>query len=97
MINIYVLLEWCITSSLLILAVIAIRILTKNKISPLLRYSLWLVVLVRLLIPFNPLESMFSVMNIAEPVIDSATPIRSVIDIHKNTGPVLYFSGSAPS
>ena len=94
MINIYVLLEWCITSSLLILAVIAIRILTKNKISPLLRYSLWLVVLVRLLIPFNPLESMFSVMNIAEPVIDSVTPIRSVIDIHKNTGPVLYFNSS---
>ena len=59
MINIYVLLEWCITSSLLILAVIAIRILTKNKISPLLRYGLWLVVLVRLLIHIVGAQAMY--------------------------------------
>ena len=63
MINIYELLEWCLTSSALILLVMIIRLITKKHISPVLRYGLWLVVLIRLLLPFNPLESIFSIMN----------------------------------
>ena len=44
MINIYTLIEWCITSSVLILLIIGLRQLTKQHLSPVLRYSLWLVV-----------------------------------------------------
>ena len=55
--------NWIITSSALILIMIAARKLLKGHISPLLQYGLWLIVLVRLIIPFNPFESSFSVLN----------------------------------
>ena len=42
---------WVITSSILILAVIAIRAVFGKKLGAGLRYALWAVVLVRLLIP----------------------------------------------
>ena len=88
MIDIYTLLEWCITSSVLILLIIGLRQLTKQHLSPVLRYSLWLVVLLRLLIPYNPLHSILSIMNVAEPIIDSSEAIRSAIDItyHEKAG-----------
>ena len=63
MINIYTLIEWCMTSSVLFLLVMILRLITKKHISPMLRYSLWLVVLIRLLLPINPLESIFSVID----------------------------------
>ncbi len=40
MINIYDLIEWCITSSVLIPVVMIIRLFTKKHLSPVLRYSL---------------------------------------------------------
>ena len=45
------LMEWALTSSLLILAVIALRAVLGKRISAALRYALWAVVLVRLLVP----------------------------------------------
>ena len=55
--------EWIITSSLLILIVISLRAALKRKLSLRLRYALWLLVLMRLLIPVS-LPSSFSVMNL---------------------------------
>lgn len=81
MINIYTLIEWCITSSVLILLVMILRLITKKHISPMLRYSLWLVVLIRLLLPINPLDSIFSVMNTAEPILNSTPGFRAAIDL----------------
>lgn len=52
-----------ITSSVLIMVVIALRFLFRGKISRWLQYALWGLVLLRLLLPFSPLESSFSVMN----------------------------------
>ena len=46
-----VLLEWVLTSSFLILAVLALRALLGRRVSAGLRYGLWMVVLVRLLVP----------------------------------------------
>lgn len=43
--------EWIISSSLLILIVLVVRTLTKSRLSCRARYALWLLVLVRLLIP----------------------------------------------
>lgn len=54
---------WIITSSVLILMVICLRTVLKGKISLKLQNALWLLVLVRLLIPVNPLSSSMSVLN----------------------------------
>lgn len=55
-----------ITSSVLILVVIAIRYALRGKISLRLQYALWLVVLVRLLMPVSIGESRISLMNMVE-------------------------------
>ena len=46
-------LEWVVSSTLLILAVVALRAVSKGRISFRMRYALWLLVLLRLLIPVN--------------------------------------------
>ena len=47
------LLEWVLTSAFLILAVTALRALLGRRVSAGLRYALWAVVLVRLLVPVS--------------------------------------------
>ena len=47
------LIPWTFTSILLILAVLVVRKLTQNRLSPVNRYALWLVVLIRLLVPIQ--------------------------------------------
>lgn len=65
--------EWIITSSVLIVCVLALRFLLKNRISGRLRYGLWLLVLIRLLVPFS-FPSSISVMNfLPEKPADSLT------------------------
>lgn len=64
--------NWIITSSALILIMIAARKLLKGHISPLLQYALWLIVLARLIIPFNPFESSFSVLNAVPQTLTAA-------------------------
>lgn len=54
--------EWIITSSALILLVLLLRILVKGRVSPRLRYALWGLVLLRLVIPGTFWESRASVM-----------------------------------
>lgn len=58
--------EWIITSSILIVFIILIRGLCKDKIGLRARYALWLVVAVRLLVPFSFAESSLSVLNFLE-------------------------------
>lgn len=58
--------ELLLTSSILILALIAVRYALRGRISPRLQYALWALVLVRLLLPVS-LPSPLSVMNAAEP------------------------------
>lgn len=54
--------EWIVTSSALILLVILLRVLIRNRVSPRLRYALWALVLLRLVIPGTFWESRASVM-----------------------------------
>ena len=56
--------SWILSSTVLIVSIIALRTLFKNRISPGLRYGLWLIVLIRLLIPFNIGNSSLSVLNV---------------------------------
>nr|WP_242834017.1 M56 family metallopeptidase [Desulfitobacterium hafniense] len=56
-------LEVIITSSVLILMVVALRRLLRGRISSRLQYALWLLVAIRLLLPFSLFESPISVLN----------------------------------
>jgi beta-lactamase regulating signal transducer with metallopeptidase domain len=56
--------EWIITSSVLIMVIVTIRYLLRGKISLRVQYAIWALVLVRLLIPFNFGNTGFSVLNI---------------------------------
>ena len=58
--------EWILSSSVLILAVMALRLVLKGKISLRLQYSLWALVLVRLLFPFSIGTSAISVSNLPQ-------------------------------
>ena len=55
-----------ITSSILILIVVALRYLLKEKISSRLRYTMWLLVAIRLLIPIEMGQSSLSVMTLVD-------------------------------
>lgn len=59
-------LEWAMTSSVLILVVLALRRLLSGKISLRLQYGLWLLVLVRLLVPVSFGATAVSVLNLVE-------------------------------
>ena len=52
------------TSALMVTSVLAIRSVFKNKLSFLILYPLWGLVLLRLLIPVNIIESPVSILNI---------------------------------
>ncbi|NCC67120.1 MAG: hypothetical protein EOM14_02830 [Clostridia bacterium] len=53
-----------ITSSILILVVLLMRLVIKGRVSPRLQYALWALVLARLLLPFSLAGSPISIMNI---------------------------------
>lgn len=55
--------EYVVTSSVLMAAVIVLRSLFRRRISRRLQYALWGLVLLRLLMPFSLFASSFSVMN----------------------------------
>ena len=59
-------LEWAVTSSVLILAVLLLRQCLKGKVSPRLQYGLWALVLLRLLIPVSFGSTAVSVLNAVE-------------------------------
>ncbi len=55
-----------ITSSLVIIFVLLIGTIFENKISACLKYSLWLLVVIKLLLPFPGFESEFHILNFIE-------------------------------
>ena len=86
--------EWIITSSLLILLLALLRRLLKGRLSPLLQYALWGIVLLRLLIPFSLFESSFSVMNVlgtlrSVEIVQTAEELDSYEDIVHGVHPPL--------
>ncbi len=58
--------EWIVTSSALILLVLLLRLLVRDRVSPRLRYALWGLVLLRLVIPMSLWESPASVLRAAQ-------------------------------
>lgn len=72
--------EWVVSSCILILAVIALRYLLRGRISLRLQYVLWLLVLARLLLPVSFGSTDISVMSVVEraPVVQAAESVRDV-------------------
>lgn len=70
-------LELLITSTVLILGIFGLRKLTMGKISMRLRYALWLLVALRLLVPVSVGTSAFSVMNLLPQTVRENTMILS--------------------
>lgn len=65
-----------ITSSILILAILLIRFLVKGKINPCIQYALWLLVVIRLVLPVPLWNSRFSIMNLFPAVLsDGVTEV----------------------
>ncbi len=72
--------EWIVSSCFLIAVIIALRYILKGKISLRLQYSLWALVLLRLLVPVSFGSTGFSVMNMlpenpAEAVLSAALSV----------------------
>lgn len=63
--------EFIISSSVLILAILIISSLLEKRINPRIKYALWLLVVVKLLVPVPEFESNISVMNVASSVEDT--------------------------
>jgi beta-lactamase regulating signal transducer with metallopeptidase domain len=67
--------EILLTSSVLILALLALRRLFRRTISRRMQYALWLLVLMRLLVPLNVGTLAHNVLSAAAPV-QAALPVR---------------------
>mgnify|MGYP000930046285 CR=1 FL=1 len=83
--------EWILSSSVLILAVVLLRHLLRGKISLRLQYALWALVLIRLLVPVSFGSTALSVMNTAlrVQVVQDAETLRRIDGIeHTGTGSV---------
>lgn len=71
--------NWVITSSILILFIIVLRLCLKGKISLRLQYALWLLVAVRLLFPFSVGETVISIGNWIDSLRDTKE-VQQVVD-----------------
>jgi beta-lactamase regulating signal transducer with metallopeptidase domain len=86
--------QWLISSSALILAVVALRYALRGRISLRLQYALWALVLLRLLVPLSFGESAVSVMNAAEklPLVSDSQRISGMDSIaYRTSGDVLGY------
>lgn len=84
-----------ISSSVLILIILAIRFVFRGKINPILQYGLWSLVALRLVafswLNLNPIESALSVMNIASnatEIIRGNSAVEQVITGNVEAGPI---------
>lgn len=84
--------EWMLTSSIFILLILLIRLVFKKRLSAKVRYSIWFLVLLRLLLPFSFFNSSFSLLNLI-PGQDQTAPL----DMLPNSAVEEMFSETLPS
>ena len=81
------------TSALMVIVILIIRFLFKNKLSFLILYPLWGLVLLRLLVPVTIIESPLSIMNLVnitdnkknvQPAKEEKTTINNKPEENKN-------------
>ncbi|MBR3768944.1 MAG: M56 family metallopeptidase [Lachnospiraceae bacterium] len=85
--------NWISSSSILILAIILLRHIFKGKISLRLQYGLWLLVVVRLLVPFNFGASDLSVQNLTEKV-STQPQIQNAIEFSEQMIPITSYESA---
>lgn len=80
---------WILSSSWMILAVLFIRWAFSSRISMRLRYGLWLLVLIRLLIPVNFFESTISIQTMVPvpPMAEYTEILQQIPESEMNTAP----------
>lgn len=89
--------NWIATSSALILVVIMLRYLLRGRISLRLQYALWLIVLVRLLLPLEIGSSEFALSNAVEqvPAVREFTALQQFTSIEREeNGTVVGYTAS---
>lgn len=76
--------NWIVTSSILILIVTVLRFVLRGKISLRLQYALWLIVLIRLLVPFEFGAAEFSLLNQVEqiPVVQEMEAVQGMDELY---------------
>lgn len=90
--------EWIVSSCVLILLVMIIRQLFKKRLNLKVRYALWLVVAVRLLLPFSFAESSVSVLNllkVQEPTSEEGSDFKEPMQVNPVQLDTLYADPSA--
>ena len=88
--------NWIVTSSVLILIIIFLRTVLRGKISLRLQYALWAIVLIRLLFPFEFGATDLSLLNAVEnvPVVQEIESLQGVDSIeHMHSGAVEGYYG----
>ncbi len=88
--------NWIVTSSVLILVVVLLRFLLRGKISLRLQYALWAIVLIRLLFPFEHGATDLSLLNAVEnvPVVQEIESLQGMERIeYSDSGQVYGFYG----
>ncbi|MBQ8280449.1 MAG: M56 family metallopeptidase [Roseburia sp.] len=85
--------NWIVSSSILILVIILLRYLFKGKISLRLQYGLWLLVVVRLLVPFNFGTSSLSIENLTESALEQPQ-IQSAIQASEQVIPITGYESA---
>lgn len=71
--------EWIVSSSILIAVIATLRYILKGKISLRLQYALWALVLLRLLVPLSFGSTQFSILNALKPVTQDSKSIVSAV------------------
>lgn len=85
--------EWIITSSVLIIVVIVLRFILKGKINLRLQYAFWVLVLLRLLIPFSFGNSVLSVINLSDTVKEQPA-IQTISDLGQINVPIRSYDSA---
>ena len=87
--------EWIVSSSVLILIVIALRFVLKGKISPRMRCFLWAVVMLRLLLPFSfgavDFSAVQGISNIPQvKEFNSLAPVENISRLDEESAEITY-------
>ena len=90
-------LEAVISSSVIIIILLLIRVLFKNRMKNTFRYSLWLIAVLRLMLPFSLAESGISIMNLIK--ADGSETVRSEYVYEEDLYPeaYAYYDDTEPS
>lgn len=86
-------LEWILSSCVLILAVVGLRYLLRGRLSLRLQYAMWLIVLLRLLLPVSLGSSRVSVTNALPqgvPVFSEASEPADTLDLTQTAADLPY-------